>query len=260
MKHKSIPPFLTGALTVKRLIRRFYTGFLSVRKCVLCGAEGCQEMPVCRSCIEREFQKLLEEQIENRAGYCSLCGVPLVSETEYCTECRSKITQTVQDFLFERIFSLYPYKGSGGEIVAEWKNKGERGLAGLFAEAASKFIARTPELKGLPIVPMPPRPKKLKTKGWDQIEDLAQYLEVFHGAEIVRVLKRSDSAPQKSLSKAERAVNLKGKIRLQTAEPLPGAVILLDDVITTGATLNACADVLKQGGCKKIYGLCLFFD
>lgn len=76
---------------------------------------------------------------------------------------------------------------------------------------------------------------------------------------IYRCLKRQDGIPQKKLSKAERAVNLQGKIRL-AAKAVPNTLILLDDVMTTGATLEACARTLKAAGCKKVYGLCLFFD
>lgn len=256
--YKKILPFI---VKLKKSILRFYVNFLSLQECTICGSPICSEIPICGSCMKKEFSIRLEKRLKSPENYCYYCGIPLVSEIKYCTACKKKAENGGSpNLLFKQIFPLFPYKSSCGELVAEWKNKNCRSIAQMFAKEAAQFIAGTEILTGLPIVPMPPRPKKLKTKGWDQIEDLAFHLEIFHKMKILRILKRLDSLPQKSLSKVERAVNLKGKIRLNTDKPLPESLIILDDVITTGATLNTCAEILMQGGCKNIYGLCLFFD
>jgi comF-related protein len=144
-------------------------------------------------------------------------------------------------------------------LLPVWKNNSIRTFSTVFAPLIHNFLTQHPEFASLPLVPVPPRPKKLWEKGWDQIEDLAKDLAVYPALTIYRCLKRQDGIPQKKLSKADRAVNLQGKITF-SAKAVPDKVMLLDDVMTTGATLEACAHVLKNAGCREVYGLCLFFD
>jgi predicted amidophosphoribosyltransferase len=75
---------------------------------------------------------------------------------------------------------------------------------------------------------------------------------------VFRCLKRLPSTSQKKLNREDRQKNLKGRILL--ARRPPPNVIVFDDVITTGSTLDACAAALKTGGAVKVYGLCLFYD
>ncbi len=63
---------------------------------------------------------------------------------------------------------------------------------------------------------------------------------------------------QKKLDRKERLENMKGRIYLKTAPPK--IALIIDDVITTGSTLEVCSEVLKEGGTEKVYGLCLFYD
>jgi predicted amidophosphoribosyltransferase len=102
---------------------------------------------------------------------------------------------------------------------------------------------------------VPPRPGKIKKTGWDQIEYLAALLEKLS---IRRCLKRLPSKSQKELNRENRISNLKGRIIL-TGTP-PETAVLIDDVITTGSTMDTCAEVLKTGGAKRVYGICLFYS
>jgi predicted amidophosphoribosyltransferase len=78
------------------------------------------------------------------------------------------------------------------------------------------------------------------------------------GLPVYRCLRRLPSRSQKELNRADRLQNLQGRFVL-TRRP-PPAAILLDDVITTGATLEACAGALKRAGTEKVYSVCLFYD
>jgi predicted amidophosphoribosyltransferase len=75
---------------------------------------------------------------------------------------------------------------------------------------------------------------------------------------LLRCLRRLPSRSQKVLSREDRKTNLRGRIRC--VKPPPAEVLLLDDLVTTGSTLDACAQALKQGGARRIRGFCLFYD
>jgi ComF family protein len=114
-------------------------------------------------------------------------------------------------------------------------------------------------LKDAVIVPVPPRPGKVKYSGWDQVDYLVKQLEKHPQCiPVKRCLKRSKSKVQKRLNRTERLENLKGRIYINGNTPKHA--IIIDDVITTGSTLEVCAQTLKQAGAENVYGLCLFYD
>jgi predicted amidophosphoribosyltransferase len=117
--------------------------------------------------------------------------------------------------------------------------------------------------------PVPPRPGKIKHNGWDQVEYLAGLLEKERGRgdfftpPVCRCLERLPSESQKELDREKRRLNLKGRIVLRAgkgAGPVPRRAVLVDDVYTTGSTMEACAEALKRGGAEEVYGICLCYD
>ena len=249
----------------KNILRKYYGNLLCPQTCLLCGKVSGTGLPLCSHCIRTECKPYLSsvssEHSQETESRCRHCGKILISEHEYCTRCRPTDDEQANKPkpACDRIFTLFPYIGLGQKLLPVWKNNNIRTFSTVFAPLIHSFFTQHPDLAELPLVPVPPRPKKLREKGWDQIEDLAKDLSVYPQLTIYRCLKRQNGTPQKKLSKEERATNLQGKISL-SAKTVPDKLILLDDVMTTGATLEACARVLKAAGCKEVYGLCLFFD
>jgi predicted amidophosphoribosyltransferase len=110
------------------------------------------------------------------------------------------------------------------------------------------------------IIPIPPRPGKLRRKGWDQVEDIAWILERSFGMPVERALRRADGMEQKSLDLAHRAANVRGRIGVRKGFRIPVDPVLFDDVMTTGATLSECAAVLKSAGAVRVDALAVCAD
>ncbi len=247
-------------LRLKRYARTFYAFLLCPQTCAVCKAPAESALPLCKNCIKEKIDAALQERQEHPENFCTHCGRLLISEQGVCTSCRLREEENEENFC-DRIFSIFSYQDKIGKTLTQWKIFNQRGFADFFARVVFKFIERKADLQNIPLVPVPPRPKKIKTKGWDQIEDLAVQLEANHNIKIFRALKRDDGSSQKSLSSKMRKTNLKGKIHLKSEGlKISETLIILDDVMTTGATLNLCAKTLKEAGCKTVYGLCLFYD
>jgi ComF family protein len=187
---------------------------------------------------------------------CEICGKPLISEKETCLSCREKSGAYTERL--ERLRALYPYEGKFRAVLAAYKFGFSLGVGNFLAESLAVAAENFGSLEKAAWVPVPPRPGKIKKQGWDQNEFLAKALAKNGGLSVCRCLKRLASRSQKELNREERGTNLKGRI-LCIKKP-PDAAILFDDVVTTGATINACAVALLEGGAKKVYGVCLFYN
>lgn len=193
------------------------------------------------------------------AEHCDRCGRPLVSETGRCLPCRN---QGEGERFCEKTAVVYPYSGKYRKLLGEYKF-GRNTALGLFLaerlkEVYTRLLAADPGGTMPPLlVPIPPRPGKLRKTGWDQVEYLARILKR-EGLPVYRCLKRLPSRSQKKLNREERLRNLRD--RFVVTRRTPGTAILFDDVITTGATLEACAGALKNAGTEKVSAICLFYD
>lgn len=166
----------------------------------------------------------------------------------------------------DELLPLYPYDLWNKQLLFDWKIRGERSLSFLFATVVHKALVQN----GITtIVPVPPRPHKIEENGWDQIDELCNYLEAFYGVKILRLLERKTTLQMKKLNREERLGNLNKSYFLKSKEEIgailkknncefPKKVCLLDDVMTTGATLESCGACLKRGGGKEVLAMTLF--
>lgn len=225
-------------------------------QCCVCGKDSVA-VPICKACID----KYLFSFNFNSVKRCSVCGKELVSEDDKCMDCRESPVLQHTDF----VLPLYPYRLWNKMLLFEWKIQNKRSLSPILAEAVYKalcflFICKIP-----PVVPVPPRPGKIRARGWDQIDDLCIYLSKKHGVKILKLLERTTSKQQKKLDRAER-LKTKGKSYIlrqdfaswRIKHQIPEEAVLLDDVLTTGITVENCAVLLKEAGVLKVNALTLF--
>lgn len=124
-------------------------------------------------------------------------------------------------------------------------------LGELLAEAISKQ-----NYQNIIVVPVPLARKKEAQRGFNQSELLARYVSKklgFRGG--LALLKKKDTKPQMKLLRKDRLINLRGAFTIADKSLIFGKkVLLIDDVMTTNATLNECAKVLKESGAREVWG------
>ncbi len=111
------------------------------------------------------------------------------------------------------------------------------------------------------IIPVPLHPSKKRERGYNQSEIIALQISQDMGIRMLNILKRvKNTRTQTELSVQERRRNVEGAFVLlqEFKETIKGKkVLLVDDVITTGATLDACSEVLLKNGAQEVYGVTL---
>lgn len=209
------------------------------RRCPLCGkiSEG-----ICGDC-RKKIQYV-------RQPACCRCGKPLQNEeAEYCTSCRTR------QFAYTQGRALCVYAGPVKESLYAVKYKNKREYLEYYAQEMSLRLGRYLE-KWQPevLVPVPMHISAKRKRGYNQAEILAKELGRQTGIPVrCDVLKKiKKTANQKELDYRARRSNLKGAFAVCRA-PLPWkCVLLVDDVYTTGSTVNEAAAVLKEAGVEKV--------
>ncbi len=229
--------------------RTFFTLFAEPLNCICC-EKMCYNIPLCKNCFQTQLCTI------NYNNRCSVCGKDLISEENICLECREEPVIKHADF----VFPVHSYKLWKKDLLYTWKLNNTKQLSEVFAQIIDSVIKHFFNDKNIIIVPVPPRPGKLKQKGWDQIQDLCKYLEYIYGYKILNMLKRINEDEQKSLNRIQRLEHIEKAYEFNSKnKQIFDEIILIDDILTTGATTEACAKILKENGIKKVNVITLFY-
>jgi len=229
-----------------------FSFLLGGMECEVCG-KTCIALPLCFDCRKKFFSVPAID-----SGLCKVCGKTLISEHGLCLACRSAPTVLHTD----GIFPLFSYRLWNTRILSAWKRNDERILSHFFAERLSRRLMDMKKCFGeFCLVPVPPRYGKIHKRGWDQVEELCAFLEYEYGFSVLNVLQRVLETEQKKLDRRQRLSTI-GKSYALTKDAarsaLPERVCIIDDVMTTGATLESCAAALKNAGVKTVFAATLF--
>ena len=181
---------------------------------------------------------------------CSMCSHPMVGMTS-CTNCDGR------QWHLTAIVAACRYEGVGGELIKRFKYGKDSTLAPVLGDLlyAAMGDRRLVGKKFDAIVPVPLHPLREREREFNQSALLAARLGKHLGVPVDSLLRRiRDTAPQAGLDRSRRMENLQGafECRKLSSAREGGSVLLVDDVTTTGATLDACAIVLREAGITEV--------
>jgi ComF family protein len=243
-KKTDIPDLKEGS---KRWLR-WIADILFPRRCPFCdGVLMYGGPPVCGRCRSRI------SYVGER--YCMKCGKALSGATEeYCPDC----IHTAHSF--DRGRSLYVYDDLTRASIARFKYKGRREYAEFYGadivRHMSGYIKRCqPDV----LIPIPISERKRRSRGYNQAELIADQISVYTGIPVntTLIVRIRDTSPMKELSRVRRMKNLKGAFKMAYVDVQWKNALLIDDIYTTGSTVDAVSAILKKAGINKVYFMAL---
>lgn len=209
------------------VLRRLVGGLLAPPVCWSCSGLSRRGDPLCASC--RGFLHRLGPET------VTLCGVP--------------------------VWAPLAYSGPARDLVRALKFRGAIALADAMA---AQIVANAPPdlLDNRTLVPVPLHPRRLRSRGYNQAAAIAGVIGRRAELPVLRCLARSGpSITQVGRDRAERTAGPAGRIEIRAGAEVPvraapEKVLLVDDVVTTGATLGACRDALVAHGVRDVAAVC----
>ncbi len=228
------------------LAKEFILDILFPKYCQNCGKEGNYLCDDCFFLIE-----ILERQ------YCPFCFPPrVVIDGKTCGSCRKSkklnglyCAVSYENFIAEKLIRHFKYEPYIKELA--------KPLSSLIIANLS-LLNKLDSFNPFLLIPVPLHQKKLKQRGFNQAEELAKELSKNLKIPIITdvLIKIKQTPAQMELKKEEREKNIKGVFFCQNPGLIRGRKILLvDDVLTTGSTLEECACTLKGAGAKEVWGM-----
>ena len=220
-----------------RQLRLGLRELLLPQRCPACGGASAEILELCACCASG--LEALRDVV--RCRHCTA----ILDAGEGCGDCLAFLG------LLDRIQSVYAYRGTGGALVRRLKlQKDPAALGYLGRRLARAFLPRDPEYRRFQIVPVPLARRRRRERGFNQAAELARFLSLRLGipSRDQALARPRHTLPQGSPEVEDRAENLREVFAVgRQARLLRGArILLIDDVVTSGATLRACAEVLLQ--------------
>lgn len=179
------------------------------------------------------------------------CGKPLEDEQqEFCPDCKRK------RHFFVRGRSLMSYQGDVRKSLYRLKYGNKREYANCYGEEMAKYLGKwIRQQKITKIVPVPLHPARQRARGYNQAALLAESLGRQMGIPVDETLlyRTKKTAPQKVLTGMQRKQNLAGAFSVKRAIPAGERILLVDDIFTTGSTVDAAAKSLRRAGDCRIF-------
>ncbi|BBL59140.1 ComF family protein [Methylomonas koyamae] len=209
-------------------------------RCVLCGDTGFADLDLCAGCLG---------DLPRNLCCCYRCGEPFASELALPSLCGRCLKRSPQ---FDETYAPYLYRYQMPYLIGQLKFGRDYKNARLLAMLLGEHIAAGAELPEL-LLPMPLHPKRYRERGFNQSIEIARHLARRFDIplDLYSAVRSRDTLHQAGLPAKQRLKNMRGAFRLQKTLQADH-VAIVDDVMTTGATVSALAGVLKQAGVGRV--------
>lgn len=222
-------------------------GILYPRRCAVCGEIiSSQDRYSCIGCKEK-LQVIREPK-------CKKCGKSVENSwIEYCFDCSKK------QLHFKQGVALWNYNKIMKKSIADFKYHNRREYGRFYAEQIlAEYDKTIAEWEIDVLVPIPIHASKKRQRGYNQAEIIALELgkQLFISVEHSLLLRNKKTLPQKGLNDRERLKNLEHAFAVnqkKIGEYIGKRVLLIDDIYTTGSTIETCGKILKEYGMKEVY-------
>lgn len=231
-----------------RILRKgLAADLLFPRRCVFCDEITDKTgAAVCRGC-EKEIKYI-------EAPFCMKCGKQLDdNQNEYCHSCSRNKHEFIQGM------ALYNY-GSMSDSIFRFKYKGRQEYADFYGQQLAEKRGQWLEaVDPQALVPVPVHPSRKRERGYNQAELIAEALSARCGIPVSTklIVREKKTLPQKNLSERERQNNLKKAFKILQNDVKLSTIVIIDDICTTGSTIDAMVEVLKAAGIQRVYYLTL---
>lgn len=186
--------------------------------------------------------------------YCMKCGKPVREDgIVFCADCRKHRHFFVQNR------ACFQYHGMEQSIY-RFKYKGRQEYGDYYGqEIAERLREYIEEINPDAIIPVPLHRSKFQHRGFNQAQRIADVIGDQFDVPVLPnfVIRSKKTQPQKDLSRSERQNNLKKAFKIAQNDVKLNTIIVVDDIYTTGSTIDMVSQVCLDAGIKKVYGICL---
>lgn len=221
-----------------------FLDMLFPRRCAVCDTVlPLGEREICEEC-KRKIQYL-------EGALCMKCGKPVREEEEYCYDCRHK------EHFYKQGAALFPYEYIRSSLY-RFKYGGRIEYAGFYGrQMAVRFQEKKKRWKAQALVPVPLYKRKQRKRGYNQAELIARELSGYWEIPVITnlVIRTKNTRPMKEIVGTDRQNNLKKAFKLGSNDVKLNTIIIIDDIYTTGSTIDEVAKVCRQAGITHIYFL-----
>jgi len=217
---------------------------ISCRRALPVNRPASEKILLCNSCIPL-FEKVAPP-------ICDTCGIPVESGIHTCAPCRGK------SFHFSKNHATFLYQDVLRDLLHELKFRNKKQIAHGLGQLWAAALKDHPFPENTCLVPLPMHKKKRRERGFNQADILATELSLALNIPLAKIITRTlDTPPQSAMHPSLRAENVDGVFSLtQEIDPAKNYIII-DDIYTSGASLNECAKILKNAGAASVDGMTL---